>query len=494
MSLFRSPLGTADPSASADRGRLRVEPFGTDHIPDTHRKSSPKNLLAILFGGSMTFSVIVIGAFPIAFGLSWWQAASAIVVGSALGAAFLAPTGIIAPRTGTNNPVSSGAFFGVVGRIIGSVLGIVGSLIFAALSVWTGGDALAGAIIRIFGTSESDWVRVLSYAVIAAIVTLISVLGHGSMVFMQRLMVPTAGFCMLLGIFVFSGDFSASYPGAGAYLLGSSTATWFLSVLICASTVSSYGPFTGDWTRHISPTHHEDLVIMRTLFLGGLFGLGGPFMWGAFIAVCLVNAGVADPSATFVLSLAEQSPMWYLPAVLFLGLASGTAQAVINTYGTGLDTSSMISRLSRTQATLVACLVATALVYVGHYYSALVTWMSTVLTLLANFTVPWIVILCLGHFALKGVYRVDDLQVFNHGERGGAYWYTNGVNVGAVLIWVSSSLVGLLFSNNVWFTGPGSAALGGIDIGFLLAAVLAGVMFWIGPVRSLRVPAIESRG
>ncbi len=56
------------------------------------------------------------GFLPVTFGLGWWQAASAVVVGSALGSALLAPTRGHRTRTGTNNPVSSGAFFGVGGR------------------------------------------------------------------------------------------------------------------------------------------------------------------------------------------------------------------------------------------------------------------------------------------------------------------------------------------------------------------------------------------
>jgi purine-cytosine permease-like protein len=60
-----------------------------------------------------------------------------------------------------------------------------------------------------------------------------------------------------------------------------------------------------------------------------------------------------------------------MPAVIDVGLASSMAQAVINTYGTGLDTSAIIPRLIRVQATLLACVVATVLVYVGHFYSAI---------------------------------------------------------------------------------------------------------------------------
>lgn len=139
-----------------------IEQCGIEYIPEEVRKSHPKNLFCILFGGSLTFSVIIIGWFPVSFGLGFWQAASAVIVGSALGAALLAPTGLMGPRTGTNNPVSSGAFFGVAGRLVGSVLEATASLAFAALSIWTGGDALAGAMVRFFGMTDDGPLRLVA--------------------------------------------------------------------------------------------------------------------------------------------------------------------------------------------------------------------------------------------------------------------------------------------------------------------------------------------
>ncbi len=459
---------------ATDRPTFTIETFGTDYIPPELRKSSPRDLRAILFGGSLTFSVIIMGFLPITFGLGWWQAASAVVVGSALGAALLAPTGVIAPRTGTNNPVSSGAFFGVGGRLIGTVLEAVASLIFAALSIWTGGAALVGAISRLFAIENTDVIELVCYGVMAIVVTTVSVFGHALMIAVQRFMIPTAGLCLIAGVFVYAGDFDSSYAG-GDYLFGSALNTWVTSVLLVASTTLSYGPYSGDWTRHISPAAHSDASILRALFFGGLFGLGGPFMWGTFIGVCLFSTGITD--GDMVAGLMQTAPAWFLPALVFLGLASGTAQAVINTYGTGLDTSSLIPSLSRAKATFVACLVATGLVYLGHFYDSLETTVTTVLTLLANFAVPWIVMLVIGHRRNGLVYDVRALQVFNRGETGGRYWYTGGFNVIAVGIWALAAAVGMFFASNTWFVGPGSRMLDGLDIGFVLAGLTAAALY-----------------
>lgn len=472
---------TDDTAESLDLPRLdrpgRVERFGAEHIPEDLRHSRPRNLFTVLFGGSLTFSIIVIGWFPISFGLSWWQAASAVVVGSAVGAAVLAPMGLMGAASGTNNPVASGAFFGVAGRILGSVLGATAALAFAALSIWTGGDALAGALVRFFDLGETTVPRLIAYGVLGVMVTVISVYGHGTMVAAQKLMIPTAGVCMLVGLFVYGRYFDPAYPGTGEYALGSFWAAWGLSALICGSTVASYGAFAGDWTRHISKKLHGDGSIVRAMFIGGLFGMGGPFMWGTFTAAAVFSAGYASPSVPYVLGLVDGAPLWFIPALVYMGLASGTAQAVINTYGTGLDTSAMIPALSRVQATVLACSIATVLVYVGHFYSAVSAGVGVYVTILASFSIPWIVLVTIGHFHRRGYYDVDDLQVFNRGLKGGKYWYWHGINRPAMIVWGTSCLTALMFSSNQWFSGPFAGLFGGADVGFLIGGIVVAVLY-----------------
>jgi purine-cytosine permease-like protein len=454
-----------------------VEKFGVDHIPDEERKSRPLNLFFILHGSCITFSLFVIGWFPLAFGLSWWASFSAVAVGSFIGALFLAPMGLFGPRTGTNNPVTSGGHFGIVGRLIGTFLEASYSLAFAALSIWTGGDALVSVLKAFVGVGDSTLLRVVCYGVLSIIITTISIVGHDLMLKVQRFMIPTAGLFTIIGIFVFAGDFKPSYGGTGSYLLGSFWPTWITSMLIVLSTVNSYGSYAGDWSRHIS-RRFSDRSILANMFLGGFLGMGLPILWGAYTAAATFAAGTGTPDKSYVFALADLSPKWYLPLLLYLGLASGTAQAVINTYGTGLDTSSFIPKLTRIQATFAACALATLLVYLGYFFSGIVDAVSTSLNLLVDFSVPWIVVMAIGLVHRRGFYLHDDLQVFNRGEKGGRYWFTHGLNWRATGPWLLSATVGIfLFSNTAWYTSPGADALGGTDIGFAVAALLTGVLY-----------------
>src|SRR3954471_16685298 len=100
----------------------RVEAAGVAYIPEAERDSRPANLAAVFFGGDLAFSVIVFGWLPVTFGLGWWATVSASALGLALGTVITAPLALLGPRTGTNNTVSSGAHFGVTGRLVGSAL------------------------------------------------------------------------------------------------------------------------------------------------------------------------------------------------------------------------------------------------------------------------------------------------------------------------------------------------------------------------------------
>src|SRR5262245_32904553 len=95
-----------------------VEQHGIDTIPAADRHSGPLDLFRIQFGGANTFATVIL-TFPILLGLSLWQAVAATVLGVLVGTLFLMPMGLFGPLTGTNNAVSSGAHFGVRGRILG---------------------------------------------------------------------------------------------------------------------------------------------------------------------------------------------------------------------------------------------------------------------------------------------------------------------------------------------------------------------------------------
>ena len=452
----------------------KIESFGVEHIPNEDRRSRPRNILWILFGGSMTFGIIVIGWIPVALGLGWWESASAIVVGSAIGATLLAPMSLLGLRSGTTNAVTSGAHFGARGRIIGSVLGITADLVFAALTIWAAGEVLARSVIRIFGIDDEVTVLVLliaAYLLVAIVMTLVAVLGHANMVSFTKWMVPTAGPILVLYLFVASPNFDPNYVGP-EYALGSFWPTWFLGMLVCAGTVNSYGPYVGDWSRHISTKKFPVKHTVLATWVGGFFGMGGAFLFGAFTAVTF-----KDPLASYATEFTNNVPFWFLIFTLYLAFIPGTAQAVINIYNMGLDFSSIFPSLTRVRATIYLSIVATIMVFIGAFYQELSLIVSSYIAILIVLGAPWSVINIIGYFNNRGHYDPDALQVFNRRQIGGIYWSHRGLNPRAIVAWVTAVLVGLLFINTGWYVGIGAQLLGGIDLGLVVSVVVGAAIY-----------------
>jgi purine-cytosine permease-like protein len=448
-----------------------IEPHGIDTIPEEDRTGSPWDIVKILVGGDLALSLVVIGWLPITFGLSWWSAATSLLVGTAAGALVLAPIAMLGMRTGTNNAVSSGAHFGVVGRIGGSVLALASALGFTALAVWTGGDATVAAAHRLLGLPDGDVMLAVGYALISAIIIAIAIYGYRWMVAAEALMIPVMGTVFLLGFIAFAPKFNADAT-SGTYVLGSFGPTWALSAVIAASTTVAYGPFVGDWTRYISPRRWSTRSAVLATGAGAFTGLGIAFLFGAFTASAFV-----DPALPYAQSLVADAPLWYVFGVIVLGLVAGAAQGATGLYGTGLDTSSLIPRLTRVQATCVIGVVAVALVYLGVFVWDAVDSISAFVTLLGIVGTPWVLILVIGYWWRRGRYDQAALQVFIRGERGGIYWFTRGINVRAFAAWIPAAVAGVLFSNTTIYTGPWSDAANGVDLSTPIAGVVGAALY-----------------
>lgn len=449
-----------------------VEQHGIDTIPDGDRTSRPLDLFRIQFGGANTFATVLLGTFPIALGLSFWQAVGATLAGVVVGALFLMPMGLFGPLTGTNNAVSSGAHFGVRGRIVGSFLSLLTAIAFYSISVWVSGDALVGAMARLFGVPDSDLLRGVVYAVLGAIVIVVVVYGFQFMLLVNKIVVVGNTVLILLAIVAYASVFDASYdPGPSAYALGTFWPTFVLSALIVMGNPVSFGAFLGDWSRYIPA------ATSRKSLLGATFGAQLmtliPFIFG--VATATLVAGEAD----YIVALIKISPIWYAVLLMVVAFLGGLSTGVTSLYGTGLDFSSVFPRLSRVQASLFIGLLAFVFILVGRLAFDLIASVNAFIGAIVICTTPWMVIMTIGYIVRRGHYRPADVQVFNLGMRGGAYWFRNGVNWRGMVAWIPAAVAGLMFANYPpLIEGPFRNAVGGgIDISLPVAIGVAAVLY-----------------
>ncbi|QNN54090.1 purine-cytosine permease family protein [Nocardioides mesophilus] len=450
-----------------------VEQHGIDTIPPEHRHSRPLDLFRIQFGGANTFATVILGTFPILLGLSLWEAVAATVLGVLVGALILMPMGLFGPITGTNNAVSSGAHFGVRGRVLGSFLSLLTAIAFYSISVWVSGDALVGALVRLAGVEDSDLLRGTIYAVLGGIVIVVVVYGYAFMLLVNKIVVFGNTILILLGGVAYSGSLDLGYdPGPGAYALGSFWPTFVLSALIVMGNPISFGAFLGDWSRYIPTGTSVKSLLGATLGAQAMTLV--PFLFG--VATATLVAGEAD----YIVALINLSPLWYALLLMVVAFLGGLSTGITSLYGTGLDFSSVFPRLSRVQASLVIGSLAFVFILVGRLAFDLIASVNAFIGAIVICTTPWMIIMTIGYVVRRGYYREVDLQVFNQGRTGGAYWFSSGVNWRGMAAWIPAAVLGLLFANYPpLIEGPFRNAAGGIDLSLLVAIGVAAVVYTV---------------
>lgn len=455
-----------------------IERHGVESIPDLDRDATIADFARICWGGGNSLATAVLGAFPIMFGLSFTQALAATLIGLCLGSLVLAPMAVFGPMNGTNNAVSSSAHFGVVGRIVGSFLSLLTAIAFFAISVWSSGDAVIGAAQRLFRIPATPLESGIAYAVFASSVLVVCIYGFRFMLLVNKAAVVGSSVLFLVGLLAFWPDFHASYAGAG--LRWGEPGFWppfISSALVVLANPISFGAFLGDWTRYL-PRGTEPRALMGATVLAQMLTML-PFLFGVMTS-CIIAAQAPDylPAADYTGGLLAVCPAWFMLPLLGLAVLSGMSTGTTSLYGTGLDFSSVFPRLTRPQATLLIGAVACLLIFVGRFYFSLFGTLSTFVSLIVVTTTPWMVIMIIGYIVRRGFYLPEAMQVFNRGQKGGAYWFSGGWNVAGMSAWIVSSALALLTVNIPGhFVGWLGQLAGGVDVSLLAALVLPALLY-----------------
>ncbi|MBN9187730.1 MAG: cytosine permease, partial [Microbacterium sp.] len=121
---------------------LSVEPGGIEAIPPGRRHGSPWQLFSTWTAPNLEFATVFVGVIGVAFfGLDFWSAVLAIVVGNALGSVTQGILSTWGPREGLAQLVLSRTAFGLRGNILPAGLNTV----MAGLG-WFATNSVSGAL------------------------------------------------------------------------------------------------------------------------------------------------------------------------------------------------------------------------------------------------------------------------------------------------------------------------------------------------------------
>ncbi|MGJ8524469.1 hypothetical protein LMG33818_000177 [Halomonadaceae bacterium LMG 33818] len=460
-----------------------IESRGIEIIPEKDRHSSPKEIGKVFFGAQMSYGALAMGGLPIVFGLGWWSALIAVVAGNLIGSVAVGLMALMGRKSGTNNTMTSVAYFGLRGRYIGSFITQVIDLGYFALMVWVASPPLIHTAHIVFGLPENQITLTLGVLIVALIMLTIAILGHATVTAWCKFTSYASLICFLILIaFGIRHLHGTPDPHIAPLALKSFWPTWMLALTVCISNGISYAPFASDYSRYTA-SDSSGSKMFWWVFLGVGAGSVISCLCGEILAL-----SVHDPNQASTLMLAHLPVAILIPVVL-IGFVGNASNAGMLAYNGMLDLQALLFKLSRFQVGLVFSVIGLLIGYFGLVKFNLTDSIVALCSIVTVLVTPWIVINLLGY--LRQGERIDPQQLFAFGQHHSRYWYKSGFNLAAAITWVIAVIVGMLFSNTSIYVGPLSNAAYGVDLSFISAAIVGGVIYKLLD-RRIRYRAVKA--
>jgi nucleobase:cation symporter-1, NCS1 family len=336
-------------------GGLPIEANGINVIDDAERTGTPRQLFWPWFAANVSILGLSYGSFALGFGVSFWQALVAGLVGIVVSFLFCGVIAVAGKRGSAPTMVLSRAAFGVDGNRLPSLLSWLLTVgwetaltVLATLATATVFDSL--------GWGGGTATKVVALLVVAALTIVAGVAGFGLIMRLQTVItvvtaVLTVGYMALVADKIHWSTVSGLPSGSAQQFIG--TLVFFmtgfgLGWVNAAADYSRYLPRGTSGRGVVGWTAFGSSLAPIVLLVFGLLLAGS--------STDLSTAIAADPIG----ALATELPTWFLvpfALVAVLGLVGG---AVLDIYSSGLALLSVGLRVPRFVAALIDGLIMVA--------------------------------------------------------------------------------------------------------------------------------------
>ena len=409
---------------------IAVETAGSEPIPDAERHGSPLQLLWTWASPNIEFATVYIGVIAVLFfGLSFWQATAAIVLGTAVGAITQGVLSLDGPRFGVPQMVIGRLSFGYFGNILPSAAnGLVAGVGWFAVN----------SVSAAFALNTLTGLRPLpSLFLVVVAEILIGFIGHNFVHSFEKYAFPALAVIFLLaGVWTFKDAHlggGGTGGGIGGFLLAFSAAWGY---------AAGWNPYATDYSRYLPRTANK----LKTV----LYPAVGLFVSVAVVAVIgaasatIVSSKDATPTAAFTGHL----PGWLGDLVLIAIILGGISANALNVYSGAISIASfglnLPTWLSRGVLVVVSGVAGTAAAWAslddaGAAYEAF-------LLVIAYWVAPWLGVVLTERW-LQSRTATDEALTARLRDRS----FTNWPGLAALLIGVAVSVP--LFSNQEDYVG-----------------------------------------
>jgi NCS1 nucleoside transporter family len=322
---------------------VAVEPGGVEFIPLDERHGSPTQLLWTWTSPNMEFATIAVGILGVLyFGLTFWQAVLAIVIGTLAGAVAQGVLSTWGPRDGLCQMVLSRTGFGFLGNILPSGL----NAIVAGVG-WFAVNSISGALA--LHTLIHSLPKQLCLVIIVVLELGIAFFGHNLVHVVERFAFPVLTIIFVIAaIWVLTkahpGGFSTpgtSFPTGGFLIMTGATFGY----------AAGWNPYASDYTRYLKPDTKSLPVALSAGF--GVFAscvlleIAGAAAITALSAKGLNSALDSGPDPGQVTGL---FPKWMADLTLIAIFIGAICANVLNIYSAGLSALTVGLKLPTTLA------------------------------------------------------------------------------------------------------------------------------------------------
>lgn len=472
----------------ADSAALQVEANGINVIGDDQRKGTPRQLFWPWFAANISVLGLSYGSFTLAFGISFWQAVIAGVVGIVFSFLLCGFVAVAGKRGSAPTMVLSRAAFGVRGNWLATAISWV--LTVGWETVLTVLATLATAtVFTQLGWGGGPMVKIVALLVVTVLTVGGGVMGFDLIMRMQTVItIVTAVLTVVFIAFVIPhidwAKVSAIPSGSAASMVGALVflMTGFgLGWVNAAADYSRYLPRNASGRAVIGWTTFGSALAPVVLLVAGLLLAGS--------SPDLNKAIAADPIG----ALASVLPTWYLVPFVIVAVLGLVGGCVLNIYSSGLALLAAGLKAPRFVAALIdGTIMVLGTIYVAFFADSFLGPFQGFLITLGTPIAAWCGVMLADIAARRNGYAETDLY-----DAKGRYGSVNWMAVGIVLV---STVVGWGLVTNTyanWLSWQGylldPIGLGGRDgawaaanLGVLAALVIGFVAAWVSQRARVR--------
>jgi nucleobase:cation symporter-1, NCS1 family len=444
-----------------------IEPGGAEYIPLSERHGRPLQQFWTWVSPNMEFATIFVGIIGVwFFGLNFWLASLAILLGTALGSLSMGTLAARGPLFGVPQMVLSRIGFGRLGNILpAGVNALVAGVGWFAVNSVSGAFALNALL---------HWNTKICLLLIVVLQLAVAFFGHNLVHAFERWAFP-----VLVVIFAIAAGVIFSKAHFGAHISpipGGTLGGWLITFGAAFGYAAGWNPYASDYTRYL-PRNTNRRAAGLWAGLGVFVSCVVLEIVGAAAATITdVGKYSANPTAGFVSNM----PTW-VGDITLLAIALGAVCAnALNVYSGSMSFLALGFKLPLSlRRAIVAIVFGVAGFFVAlSGLSDAGTKYNNFLLVIAYWIGPWL-----------GVFFAD--QFLRRGKNVAGFLFDRRHNpwAGVAAMAISMGVSIWLFANQTDYVGvlpKHHPAFGDLtfEVGFVLAALLYAVFFRLQRTRT----------